>query len=334
MSATLTGPSTATINSISKFTVSQSAVASDTISISDGGAGGIIIPEQLLWSNTSQNQSFNYIPIIKGTTIPTSVILTLTDSSGNPVTGSPLTLTVSLFAATSIRFTGPSVPNTSNGDIAAVVGTATSNFTITPNGILTGTIVPIDMLDGIRAGGTFTPSSFTFSSSTPQTFTYTPAVLGKIKISLLLPSGFSNVQQFIVDALPANATTATLSWTAPTGNQRLNTVQAGLQVPTPFLITLNGQYQGTFTLSDGGAGGTFYPSNKIQYVNPSNASTYFYYTPPISTSSGSINISISASPSLTISGSPVAVSYAKSTPSSTFGTGVVNPFYQPNSTNS
>ncbi len=52
------------------------------------------------------------------------------------------------------------------------VGIASGNFTVTPNGVVTVVITPSDS----GGGGTFTPSSLTFTaSSVAQTFTYTPA---------------------------------------------------------------------------------------------------------------------------------------------------------------
>jgi hypothetical protein len=330
MSATLSGPSTGNQYQVLTYTVSQSALSSDITTYSDNNAGGIFEPRQLLWSGTNQNQTFNYIPNKTG-----SITLTITDSSGNTVSGSPLFLTVSLQPATSVQFSGPSP--SSDGYIAATVGVATGNFTVTPNGLFTGVVF---LSDGNQSG-TFNPSSLTFSnSSTPQTFTYTPAVASVINISLILPSGFSPVEQIGVNPMPAAATTATLSWTPPlasgpngTGPTWLQIVQAGRQVPTPFTISLNGAYEGVITLSDGSTG-TFWPSNKLIYPNESNSPQQFWYTPPISLISGSVTISISASPSLTISGNDITVNYVPSTPFTNFAPGVHNPFYSGNPTNS
>ena len=73
--------------------------------------------------------------------------------------------------ASSYTLTGPSTDT-----ISSVSGP----YTVTPDGVYTGTITPSD--DG--AGGTFTPSSLVFAnSSSPQTFTYTPASTGTLSIS-------------------------------------------------------------------------------------------------------------------------------------------------------
>jgi lysophospholipase L1-like esterase len=73
--------------------------------------------------------------------------------------------------ATTYTFIGPST---------STLSVASSDFTVTPNGAYTGTITPSDG----GAGGTFTPTSLTFSNeSTGKTFTYTAASLGAKTIS-------------------------------------------------------------------------------------------------------------------------------------------------------
>ena len=83
---------------------------------------------------------------------------------------------------TSAQFTtlGPATSYTLTGPTASVTGSASSNFTLTPNGVFTGTITPSDG----GGGGTFTPASRTWTaSSAAQTFTYTAASNGKHTIS-------------------------------------------------------------------------------------------------------------------------------------------------------
>ncbi|MFA6572116.1 MAG: discoidin domain-containing protein, partial [Bacteroidota bacterium] len=66
------------------------------------------------------------------------------------------------------------------GPTGVVNGGTSTNFTIQPDGIFTGIITPNDGGDG----GTFVPSSLTWSSSaSAQTFTYTPASAGAKTIS-------------------------------------------------------------------------------------------------------------------------------------------------------
>jgi hypothetical protein len=63
--------------------------------------------------------------------------------------------------ATSFTFTGPT---------SGTVDSISTNFTVSPNGIYTGTITPAS-----TGSGTFSPTSLSWdSSSSPQTFTYTP----------------------------------------------------------------------------------------------------------------------------------------------------------------
>lgn len=299
MSSTLSGPTTGVLYSGSTFSVAQSGLFSGIVTPSDNGAGGIFVPEQHQWGNTSTTKTFKYIPNKTGT-----ISISITASSGS-VSGSPISLVVSANVATSVVFTGPSVPNTSNGDIAATVGIATANFTVTPNGLLTGTITPRDG----GQGGTFTPSSLTFNnSSTAQTFTYTPALTGKIKISLLQPNGFNPNNVFTVNSGPPAATTATLS-------KVITTVQSGFATIPPFVVSLNGYFQGKITPSDSAGGGTFNPPT-LFYPSNSNAPQSFTYTPAQYTSQQTKSISISASPSLSISGSPISLTVTPTTPSS------------------
>lgn len=96
-----------------------------------------------------------------------------TDSAGSPATAysNAVSITTNPAAATSFTMTGPS---------SGLVSVTSTNFTVTPNGPYTGTITPSDGGNG----GTFTPSSLSYSSeSTAKTFTYTPASTGVKTIS-------------------------------------------------------------------------------------------------------------------------------------------------------
>lgn len=64
---------------------------------------------------------------------------------------------------------------TAPGTASGAAGVASGNFTVTPNGAVTATVTPADG----GAGGTFTPSSLSWTSaSNSQTFTYTPPSSG------------------------------------------------------------------------------------------------------------------------------------------------------------
>ena len=83
-------------------------------------------------------------------------------------------------AATDYTLTGPSSIN---------LNQTSSNFAACPNGTYTGTITPNDG----GAGGTFTPSSLTFSGlSDCQTFTYSPSSSGTKTISTTSSPSLSN----------------------------------------------------------------------------------------------------------------------------------------------
>lgn len=316
MSSTLSGPSSGTIyQPTTKFTVAQSANFTGTVTPSDGQTGsnaGTFTPPFLAWSGTSQSQTFIYTPNKSG-----SLSISIAASSGT-VSGSPVSLTVVVNSTKSVIITGPAPAG--NGLIAATQGIATSNFTVTPNGLLTDTIIP----KAGRNGGTFSPSSLAFANSaTPQTFTYTPTVIGTFDITFVSLTGITSYpQQFKIDSGPPVATTLTL--TGPT------TANAGFGTPVPFTVTPNGTYTGVVTPSDGSTG-TFTPS-KLVWLNGSNAPQTFIYQPS-NTESGSKSVSISSSPSLTLVGSPIVVTVAAVRPIANFGVGVYNSFYYPNSQN-
>lgn len=109
-----------------------------------------------------------------------------------------------------------SAPNTSSGPKSQVSG----NFTVTPNGVYTGTITPSDG----GAGGTFSPTSLTWTAeNSAKTFTYAPSTVGPRTISatanplLTAPSGVTytsldNVPP-VVNAVSVNANGNTLTLT-------------------------------------------------------------------------------------------------------------------------
>ncbi|MFZ1987803.1 MAG: cadherin-like beta sandwich domain-containing protein [Minisyncoccia bacterium] len=78
---------------------------------------------------------------------------------------------------------------TLTGPVGGTNRIASRNFTITPNGVFTGTITPSDS----GAGGTFTPDSLTWSASkASKTFTYTPASTAAKTISTTNDGGLTN----------------------------------------------------------------------------------------------------------------------------------------------
>ena len=83
---------------------------------------------------------------------------------------------------------GAATTYTVNGPIAGYTGESLI-YTVVPNGVATGTITPSDG----GAGGTFTPTSLTWaSSSVAKTFTYQNAVAGSVTLSSTNTASLSN----------------------------------------------------------------------------------------------------------------------------------------------
>ncbi len=97
----------------------------------------------------------------------------------------------------------PSTPATSytlTGPTSTIINETSSSFTVIPNGIYTGTITPSDN----GTGGTFTPSSLNFvSSSAAQTFTYTPIVPGSVSINVSSSPTLTNPSPILITVDPA-----------------------------------------------------------------------------------------------------------------------------------
>ena len=109
------------------------------------------------------------------------------DANASP-TDPTLTLSnaLAVWAAVGIGFLATPFVLTVTGPSSGINGTASTNFTVTPAGIDTDTVT---FSDGGH-GGTFTPSSLTFSaSSAAQTFTYTPTIAGSITLTLTSGNG-------------------------------------------------------------------------------------------------------------------------------------------------
>ncbi len=89
-----------------------------------------------------------------------------------------------------------------SGPTIGLVNTPSSNFTVTPDALYTGTITPADA----GSGGTFTPTSLAYvSSSAPQTFTYTASAVATIPISITASPGLTitgSPIEYSVSAIP------------------------------------------------------------------------------------------------------------------------------------
>lgn len=115
-------------------------------------------------------------------------------------------------------------PSPASGSVSVV----SQNFTVTPNGIITAVITPSDS----GMGGTFTPTSRTFTaSSASQTFTYTPFTFGIISINTTNNGGLSDPSSVNYTSIRTVAETYYISNTSPTGNDSAD----GLTPSTPWL---------------------------------------------------------------------------------------------------
>lgn len=177
--------------------------------------------------------------------------------------------------ATAVLLTGPT---------QGYVNQASTNFTATLNGSVSGTVT-VTLSDGGQ-GGTFTPASLALSSATPSaTFTYTPVVTGNISVSITNNGALGNPAALTyLSAVPATKVVLT----APSGIGR-----AGVLSPN-FTVTTDGMVSSTITIvpSDG-ADGSFNPP--FVTLNANTQSATFSY---VGTSGGTKTISVTNNGSL------------------------------------
>ena len=141
--------------------MTPTSAVTDAISITSSVGGDTITPSSLSWSASATPQTFTVTGSTEG-----SRTITLVATSGDIVMGSPLVYTAS-------------VPFTVSGPTTVTAGRACT-ITCTPNSATTDVVLLND--DG--AGGTFSPSTLTFTgSSVAQTAQYTPANYGIITLS-------------------------------------------------------------------------------------------------------------------------------------------------------
>jgi hypothetical protein len=148
---TLTGTTSGTgLGASSNFTITPVEATTDTVTFSDGGAGGTFTPSSLSWTASAVAKTCTYTPPRDGT-----FALTATSTAGGPVAGSPHSYT----AIVTYTLSGP----------AEGFAQTAATFTITPAEATTDTVT---FSDG-GAGGTFTPASLSWTnSSAANTFTY------------------------------------------------------------------------------------------------------------------------------------------------------------------
>lgn len=245
---TMTGPTSGAVGVAStNFTVTPASATNDTFTPSTTG-GGTFTPTSLTFTTGSTSaQTFTYTPASSG-----SKSIVGTSSDGGTVTGSPISYTAT---AVNYTLTGPTSGST---------GVASTNFTLTPASTVTDTIT----LSAGAGGGTFSPTSLTFTaSSTAQTFTYTPATSGTKTLTLTSADGGSITGS--PATYTASGTSVGYTLTGPTSGT--NGVASTNFTLTPASTVTSD----TITLS--ASSGTFTPSS-LTFTNSSAAQT-FTYTP-------------------------------------------------------
>jgi hypothetical protein len=205
---TLTGPTTGAAGTASaNFSVGVTPVGGTitgtvVVTPSDGGAGGTFAPTTVSLTTAAPTGTFTYTASSTGAK---TISVTNNGSLTNPST---ITYTASASsAATAIVVSGPSTGS---------VGAASSNFTASANGTITGTVV----ITPAATGCTFTPATVSISSGTPTaTFTCTAAAAGAKTISFTNNGSLTNqasltytasvvtAGQFVTDAWINNAET-------------------------------------------------------------------------------------------------------------------------------
>ena len=175
---------------------------------------------------------------------------------------------------------------TFSGPDTGFVGVQSSQFYVYTSKSYSGTI----SLSDSGGGGTFSPSSLTFSNSTFGIFRYTPNSSGTKSISV-------SAQSVVITGSPRTFTVGTtLTLTA-------SNVSGTIGFPiTGFTVTPSGPITANVTLSDGGSGGIFTPSS-LTFSNSSTPQT-FTYTP---SQVGTFYVQISNNSFINEIGSPLLV---------------------------
>jgi hypothetical protein len=255
-----------------------------------------------------------------GTTEPTGWMATASDSSvstagyaglrnqGGTATATADNFTLDNLAAAASDFTfGPS-------SLMASPGSATSNYTVTPNGS-PSSAVSVALSDG-GAGGLFSPSSLSFTTGTAQTFTYTPrsdATVSPILLTATATGGFSaaHTAQCVLNVPATDFALTPPSLTA-----------SPLVASGNYSIALNGTLSAneTIMLSDGSAGGTFSPSSLTFTSGNAGTPQAFKYTPAAGTAGTTKTLAASATGQFSANHSVACVVSSGPTPGTIFST--------------
>ena len=94
MNYTVRGPSVGCVGYAIAYAFTPTGTTTDTLTLSDGGAGGTFYPSSLVISNSSSVQSVSYVPGSNGTKT-----LTFASMDGGTITSSPITLSATTVVA-------------------------------------------------------------------------------------------------------------------------------------------------------------------------------------------------------------------------------------------
>ncbi|MCL1839729.1 glycine-rich protein [Candidatus Saccharibacteria bacterium] len=246
---------TVTVGQYVTFTITPNAIATSSFGISTNGAStlstaavGFAMIDYPNTSNADVSKTFRVT-----TTTPGIETITVTSPLGTK------TIQITTLAS-EIGITGPD---------RIKQGTTSSPFTLTINGPYDGTATISTYLP-VAGGSTSTPVpgiTTSISSCTFDIATHYNAVTNttscSFTVSVPLAYALANYVGITASAPgltgdPIVAITADSFTLAPTPT---TTGQVG--TPITFTITPNGLFEGTFNLSDGGAGGTFSPTSMV-----------------------------------------------------------------------
>ena len=263
---TLTGPTTSTWGAAStNYTVTPNGtVTSDTVTPHSSGGSDVLTPSTLTFTNSSAAQTFT----VTGGGATGNRNITITDSGGLTIAGSPIVLDAEYPVATTYTLTAPS-------PASGAVNVASNDFTIAlpANTRLTGTVTFTPYTTG---SGSFTPATADLDAvTTSVTFKYTPSTAGTHTISTTNSSTLTDPAGVTYTATNAPATAVAVTLPSPAGGYA-GTASGNI------LVAVNGTLSGTVhvTMSDGGAGGSF--SVGTITLNASTLSANTTYTPAVS----------------------------------------------------
>jgi hypothetical protein len=250
--------------------------------------------------------------VVKGANTGATRIVETVDGAGNR---SSVTLTLPAPAATGYTLSGPTV---------GITNTASTNFTVTPNGTYSGTVTILP-----SGGALSTPIVLTFNnSSTPQMFTITPTSIGAVTLTptnsggLTDPSGLSYVAaapkatSYTLTGPSSGTTNASSSnfTVTPVGGVYTGSITitpSGGGLSTPIVMTFsNSSAPQTFTIAPISAGTvTLSPSNSGGLTDASNmsytavvAATTYSFSGPSSGTPGVASTSFTVVPNGVYSG--------------------------------